>query len=131
MDVPSSPVTMIQAGTPGIAIINLFDAHDGQGQEHLVELLSQVAERVMKHLPGFISANLHVSHPSPIAATRYVANYAQWSSVEAISGMLGNPEAKAHMDWIERHSGYRRVGAPFSLVSVIHSEPSPSHQPTS
>jgi hypothetical protein len=86
---------------------------------------------VMKHQPGFISANLHISHPSPMAATRYVANYAQWSSVEAISGMLGNPEAKEHMDWIEHHSGYRRVGAPFSLVSVIHPEPSLSHQPTS
>jgi hypothetical protein len=131
MDVPSPAVTTLQAGTPAIAIINLFDAHDEQGQEHLLELLTQVTERVMKHQPGFISANLHVSHPSPIAATRYVANYAQWSSVEAIYGMLGNPEAKEHMDWIEHHSDYRRVGAPFSLVSVIHPEPSFSHQPTS
>jgi hypothetical protein len=124
MDTPPASVTRIQAGTPEIAIINLFDAHDEQGQQHLLELLTQVTDRVMKHQPGFISANLHISHPSPIAASHYVANYAQWSSLEAIRAMLSNPEAKEHMDQIEHHSRYRRIGAPFSVVSVFHPEPS-------
>ena len=123
MDTPAPLVTMIQAGTSDIAIINIFEAHDEEGQQHLIELLTQVTDQVMKHLPGFISANLHVSHPSPMAPSYYVANYAQWSSVEAIRAMLGNPEAREHMDLIEHHFGYRRIGAPFSVISVIHPEP--------
>ncbi len=41
----------------------------------------------MRHMPGFISANLHVS-----ADRRHIANYAQWRSRADYDAMLKNPE---------------------------------------
>ncbi|WP_235624107.1 antibiotic biosynthesis monooxygenase family protein [Mycolicibacterium goodii] len=58
----------------------------------LVELLSRATEDVMRHVPGFISANIHLS----VDGTR-VTNYAQWESVEAYQAMLADPTAGEHM----------------------------------
>ena len=46
----------------------------------------------MRHIPGFISANIHRS----LDGTK-VANYAQWRSVEDFQAMLKNPSALPHM----------------------------------
>ncbi|MBA3844477.1 MAG: antibiotic biosynthesis monooxygenase, partial [Actinobacteria bacterium] len=43
-------------------------------------------EETMRHLPGFVSANLHLSRDR-----RYVANYAQWRSQEHFDAMLKHP----------------------------------------
>jgi heme-degrading monooxygenase HmoA len=47
----------------------------------------------MRYLPGFISANIHLS-----ADGSRVVNYAQWDSAEAFQEMLQNPAAHEHMD---------------------------------
>ncbi len=49
-------------------------------------------EEVMRHQPGFRSANIHVSTDS----TR-VVNYAQWDSENAFNAMLANPTTQQHM----------------------------------
>lgn len=63
--------------------------------EHAAELaglLSDATETVMRHVPGFISANIHVS----VDGTR-VVNYAQWESPEAYQAMFSNEVAREHM----------------------------------
>jgi heme-degrading monooxygenase HmoA len=52
---------------------------------------------VMRHLPGFVSANIHRGLDG-----RHVANYAQWESREAFERMLGDPQARLHMEPIMR-----------------------------
>ena len=46
----------------------------------------------MQYVPGFISANIHVSTDG----TR-VVNYAQWQSAEAFTAMQSDPTAQVHM----------------------------------
>jgi hypothetical protein len=43
-------------------------------------------------LPGFVSANLHVS-----LDRKHVANYAQWKTRADFEAMLKNPVARGHM----------------------------------
>ncbi|WP_243858299.1 antibiotic biosynthesis monooxygenase [Mycobacterium sp. DL440] len=58
----------------------------------IVELLRQATEDVMRHIPGFITANIHVSTDG----TR-VINYAQWRRAEDFRAMLADPAAREHM----------------------------------
>ena len=46
----------------------------------------------MSNMPGFISANLHMSTDK-----KHVANYAQWRSQADIDVMMTDPEAAKHM----------------------------------
>jgi quinol monooxygenase YgiN len=55
-------------------------------------VLIKATDDVMRHQPGFISANLHIS----LDKTR-ILNYAQWRSKEDFERMLQNPDAKPHM----------------------------------
>lgn len=84
-------MTTIQQHSPIATLINVFTVEPDRSRE-LVELLSQATEDVMRHVPGFISANIHLS-----ADGTRVANYAQWQSVEAYKAMLSDPAAREHM----------------------------------
>ena len=55
-------------------------------------MLVVATEKTMKHLPGFVAANIHKSLDG-----ERVANYAQWLSREDFEEMLKNPAALAHM----------------------------------
>lgn len=72
-------------------LINVFVVEPGRATQ-LAEFLAQATEEVMRHQPGFRSANIHVSTDG----TR-VVNYAQWDSEQAYATMLANPEAQGHM----------------------------------
>jgi heme-degrading monooxygenase HmoA len=72
-------------------LINVFTVEAGRAAE-LASLLDSATEEVMRHQPGFRSANIHLS----IDGTR-VVNYAQWDSAQAYSAMLHNPVAREHM----------------------------------
>jgi quinol monooxygenase YgiN len=61
-------------------------------QQPLVDLLTEATEQVMRHRPGFISANIHAS----LDGTR-VVNYAQWRSRNDFQAMLDDPTAREHM----------------------------------
>lgn len=81
----------ISKDQPVVTLINTFTVAP-ERQEELVQLLVEATENVMKHLPGFVSANIHRGLDG-----RQVANYAQWRSQEDFNAMLRNPEAQAHM----------------------------------
>ncbi len=46
----------------------------------------------MRHLPGFVSANLHISQDK-----RHVATYAQWRSQHAVDAMMANEDPQTQM----------------------------------
>jgi quinol monooxygenase YgiN len=84
-------VTTIERHSPHTTLINVFTVEPAKADE-LAELLEAVTDEVMRHVPGFVSANIHVSTDG----TR-VVNYAQWESAEAYQAMLADPAARDHM----------------------------------
>jgi heme-degrading monooxygenase HmoA len=108
-------MTTISPQQPLVTLINVFTV-EPENQGRLVDLLVEATGEVMRHLPGFISANIHRGLDG-----RHVANYAQWESREAFERMLGNPQARRHMEPIMRlatNEGY--------LYEVVHSEGRPT-----
>ncbi|WP_017588928.1 antibiotic biosynthesis monooxygenase family protein [Nocardiopsis ganjiahuensis] len=73
-----------------IALVNTFTV-DPRDQERLVELLHEATEDVMRHFPGFVSANVHAS----LDGTK-VCNYAQWASEEEFNKAIEHPDSQPH-----------------------------------
>lgn len=84
-------MSVIEQNSSYATLINVFTVEPDRAQQ-LAELLSRATDEVMQHLPGFRSANIHVSSDR----TR-VVNYAQWDSAEAFLDMQKNPNAREHM----------------------------------
>ncbi|MCA9691845.1 MAG: antibiotic biosynthesis monooxygenase family protein [Nannocystaceae bacterium] len=87
----SQPHTVIEAGQPVVTLINVFEVAPDR-QRQLIALLERATEETMRHMPGFISANLHRS----LDGAR-VTNYAQWASQADFEAMLQDPAAQVHM----------------------------------
>jgi quinol monooxygenase YgiN len=85
-------VTTIEPLSRCATLINVFTVDPAHADE-LAALLTEATEEVMRHIPGFISANIHVSTDGS-----RVVNYAQWESADAFSAMAKNPQAREHMD---------------------------------
>jgi quinol monooxygenase YgiN len=81
----------IRADAPIVTLINVFTV-DPENQQRLVELWQRATDDVMRHLHGFVSANVHRS----LDGTK-VINYAQWENQEAFNEMLQNPDASAYV----------------------------------
>jgi quinol monooxygenase YgiN len=75
-----------------VTLINVFTV-EPENQQRLLDVLVEATEKVMAHLPGFISANLHKSLDG-----KRVTNYAQWASIEDFQAMLQNPQVLPHME---------------------------------
>jgi antibiotic biosynthesis monooxygenase (ABM) superfamily enzyme len=86
-----APQASIAVEAQVITLINVLEVPP-ERQAALVEILEKATVEVMRHLPGFISANIHCS----LDGTR-VANYAQWRSLEDFERMFANPEVQAHI----------------------------------
>jgi quinol monooxygenase YgiN len=84
-------MTTIERHSPYATLINVFTVEPERASQ-LAGLLDDATEEVMRHVPGFISANIHVSTDG----TR-VVNYAQWDSAEAFEAMQSDPAAREHM----------------------------------
>jgi quinol monooxygenase YgiN len=84
-------MTTIEQNSGYATLINVFTVEPDRAAE-LAEVLSTATEAVMRHQPGFRSANIHVSTDG----TR-VLNYAQWDSAEAYRAMLCDPTTQGHM----------------------------------
>ena len=84
-------MSTIETGNGLLTLINVFTV-DPEKQQKLVTLLIEATEQTMKHMPGFVSANIHRSLDG-----KKVVNYAQWKSLAAFEAMRKNPEATAHM----------------------------------
>jgi quinol monooxygenase YgiN/predicted enzyme related to lactoylglutathione lyase len=74
-----------------LTFINTFTV-EPDNTERLLQALTDATEEIFRHQPGFISANLHISHD-----LRRVVNYAQWRSKEDYIAMSKQPEVQAHM----------------------------------
>lgn len=83
----ASTITTDQSLT---TLINVFTVSPSD-QKALVEVLITATDQVMRHQPGFISANIHAS-----ADGSRVVNYAQWRSEADFRAMLGDSEAAEH-----------------------------------
>ena len=84
-------MTTIEPHSPYATLINVFIVEPDRATE-LAALLSTSTDEVMRHMPGFRSANIHLS-----ADRTRVVNYAQWDSAEAFHAMQTNPAAGEHM----------------------------------
>jgi quinol monooxygenase YgiN len=72
------------------SLINVFTV-EPDNQQALVTLLIEATEQTMKHMPGFVSANIHRSLDG-----KKVVNYAQWKTMDDFEAMRKNPKAGAH-----------------------------------
>lgn len=88
---PPSPRTTLEPGAGHLTLINTFTVEPERADE-LLAVLSRATEETLRHLPGFISANLHVSEDR-----RRIANYAQWRSRADYDAMRQSPPAQVHM----------------------------------
>ena len=84
-------MTTIDNGEKICTLINVFSV-DPEKNLELFELLKEATEKVMSKLPGYISANLHISDDK-----KTMTNYAQWASLADFHNMLKNEEAQVHM----------------------------------
>ena len=84
-------MTQIFVGDSPMTLINTFTV-DPAKADALVDLLNEATEAVMRHQPGFVSANIHKALDG-----RHVANYAQWQSRAAFEAMQADPVAREHM----------------------------------
>lgn len=83
--------TTIDLGNEFLTWVDVFTVHV-QDQPKLLEVLDTAVEQVMRHLPGFVSANLHTS----LEGTR-VLNYVQWRNVDDFKAMLCDPALRKCM----------------------------------
>jgi hypothetical protein len=65
----------------------------------------------MRRFPGFVSANIHAGLDGI-----HVVNYAQWRSEDDFKAMLGNPQARGHMNSI-RALGAKAEPGLYKVVS--------------
>lgn len=84
-------MSTIREHSPYATLINVFTVEPDTAAE-LASLLTSATEEVMRHQPGFLSANIHLSSDG----TR-VVNYAQWQSAEHYQAMLSDDTAREHM----------------------------------
>ena len=76
-----------------VTLINVFTVEPGN-QGRLIEAWQRSTDEVIRHLPGFVSANIHAS----LDGTK-VVNYAQRESQESFTSMLADPAAS---EWLSK-----------------------------
>ena len=101
-------MTTIEQHSQYATLINVFVVEPDRAAD-LAALLVEATDNVMRHRPGFRSANIHVSTDR----TR-VLNYAQWDSPEAYAAMLADPGGAG------AHGGSRVAG--------VELRPAPVHR---
>jgi quinol monooxygenase YgiN len=74
-----------------VTTVNTYTVAPDQAEE-LLNLLVRLMGETLPYVPGFVSANLHVS-----ADRTQVINYGQWRSREAITAAVGDPKTAARM----------------------------------
>lgn len=75
-----------------MTLINVFDVAPDRADE-LVAELTRATTATLRHLDGFVSANIHRADDDA-----RVVNYVQWTSRDAHGAMLQQPDAKAHLE---------------------------------
>lgn len=88
----------ISIDTSLLTFVNVFSCEPAD-QEKLVCTLQRETEEAIRHIPGFVSANIHRS----LDGCR-VANYAQWVSVEAFHDFLESESGTQMMQRVHRYA---------------------------
>ena len=83
--------TTLDPSAKHVVLINTFAVEPSRAEE-LLSILSRATVDGMQKMPGFVSANLHMSNDK-----KHVANYAQWRSQADLGAMMQNPAARTHM----------------------------------
>jgi antibiotic biosynthesis monooxygenase (ABM) superfamily enzyme len=110
-------MTTIQQHSPYATLINVFAVAPEQSRQ-LAELLRVATDEVMRYIPGFVSANIHLSTDGA-----RVVNYAQWNSAEAFHAMMHNPTAREHMEKCADVA--TSIDPHLYTVESVHSRPEP------
>jgi len=84
-------LTTLDPSAGNITIINTY-AVAPERAEALLDFLVRATYETIRHVPGFVSANLHMNFDHT-----QVVNYAQWKSREAIAAARENPKVEALM----------------------------------
>jgi quinol monooxygenase YgiN len=74
-----------------LVVISTFTVPPGR-QRELLDLLRANAEEVLRHRPGFVTADLLAS---PDGTT--VVNHARWTDAAAVHAMTADPAVRARM----------------------------------
>ncbi|WP_372804785.1 antibiotic biosynthesis monooxygenase family protein, partial [Loktanella salsilacus] len=82
-------------------------------QQELIDLLTDATTDVMRHLDGFVSANLHKSLDG-----NHVANYAQWENQAALGAAMKNPDVQASL----KQAADIAISITPVLYQAVHSE---------
>ncbi|MGW2720265.1 antibiotic biosynthesis monooxygenase family protein [Streptomyces sp. NPDC001492] len=102
-------MTRLSLNDQHYTLVNTFTVSPDD-QEKLYRHLVDITERTIRHLPGFISANFHLSHDG-----NQVLNYAQWESEESFRAMHALPELREHFTFC------RSISTPTSIpCALVH-----------
>lgn len=88
---PGTRLTTLDSGAGHITIINTYVVAPDR-VEALLDLLVRATRETLRHVPGFASANFHVS----LDRTQ-VVNYAQWRSRKAFAAAREDPGVAARI----------------------------------
>jgi quinol monooxygenase YgiN len=84
-------LTTLDPGAGFVTTINTYTVTPDRAEE-LLNMLVRLMAETLPSVPGFVSANLHVS-----ADRTQVINYGQWRSREAIAAAVGDPKTAGRM----------------------------------
>ncbi|MFD7666048.1 antibiotic biosynthesis monooxygenase family protein [Streptomyces sp. NPDC059788] len=87
----TTPTTTISTDADLVTLVNVFTV-DPRRQTDLVDALDRATRDVFLTVPGFVSANLHVSLDG-----RRVVNYAQWAGEQQYKEALQRPDVREHL----------------------------------
>ncbi|MEV0445720.1 antibiotic biosynthesis monooxygenase family protein [Streptomyces spectabilis] len=84
--------TIIRTDDGTFAMINVFEV-EPEKQRELAEVLSEGAEKFIRHRPGCISVNIMTSRDG-----KRLVYFAQWRSKADIKATMGDPEVQVYRD---------------------------------
>ncbi|MGI5466666.1 antibiotic biosynthesis monooxygenase family protein [Streptomyces sp. CA-132043] len=87
----STPTTTISADADLVTLVNVFTVAP-ERQIELADALDRATRDVFLSVPGFVSANLHVSLDG-----HRVVNYAQWASEQQYKEALQRSDVREHI----------------------------------
>ncbi len=101
-----------------VVFINVFFPKTDEDVDRLVEALKRTTEEVIRHQPGFISADLRVQRKGTTIGTTTetpsVINIAHWKTEDDFKMSLASPEMLVHREELrglfERRVGYLTDG---------------------
>ena len=112
----ASLITTISEAKECVTLINTCFTAGSQDQDEVVKLLIDTGEEVMRHQPGFISANIHQSYDGSA-----ITNYVQWRSSEHLDAALQKSEVQEHIILFRRRKSKTAL---YQVIYVLHASDS-------